>query len=102
MPDAPPHPEVRGCRRRALTPGGDERRDSRDVVGVGRVPKAEQHRDEEHDRDRRPVRQPCDPLVHARTSPHPPWSMMSMRVVRRAGIRFGNVAVRRRREGPSR
>jgi hypothetical protein len=63
VPRAPPQAEASGRGGRALATGRDERRDGSDVVGIGRVPQAEQHGDEQDDRDRRPVRHSRDPVV---------------------------------------
>ena len=73
--EAPPGAEPRGRPRRTLAARRDQRRHRGDVVGVGRVPEPEEHRDEEDDDDRRPVGEACDPVVepeHAPGSPAPP------------------------------
>ena len=47
--ETPEDPELGCAAAGSFPPGGDERRDGRDVVGVGRVTQSEQHRNEEND-----------------------------------------------------
>ena len=57
MAEAPPDAERGRAAPRPFAARGDQRRDRGDVVGVGRVAQAEQHRDEEDDEDRAALRE---------------------------------------------
>ena len=63
VPEPPPRAQARGGGGRALASGGDQRRDGRDVVGIGGVPEAEQHGGEQDDTERGSLGQPRHPLV---------------------------------------
>ena len=63
VPEAPRETEPGGRLRRALLGAGDQRRDGGEVVGVGRVPEAEQDSDEGDHEQRRPVGEARHPAV---------------------------------------
>ena len=56
-------PSRAAARLARSSPGGDERRHGRDVVGVGRVAEAEQRGDEDHDEDGAAAREAGDRVV---------------------------------------
>ena len=65
MAEAPERAEPGRSPAGALLPRGNERRDGGDVIRVGRMAQAEQHRDEEHDDDGSAVRETCDRVVES-------------------------------------
>src|SRR4030095_13472284 len=56
-------PRRGGAARCGAPPGGEHRRDSREVVWVSRMPQAEDERHDDHDADRRSRRERCDSFV---------------------------------------
>src|SRR5947207_12130943 len=63
MSEAPGEAETAGEPARALLLRADQRGHRGEMVGIGRVAQAEDDCDHDDDRDRCPVRGPCDSLV---------------------------------------
>ncbi len=63
MAEAPERAEPRRGPARAFAPRGNQGRDGRDVVGVGRVAQAEEDGDEDHDSHGGSVREACNCVV---------------------------------------
>lgn len=62
MPEAPPSSQA--CSRSSVSSlGGNERGDGNEVVGIGRMPQAEQESDAQRDEERRACKQALEPGI---------------------------------------
>jgi len=68
--EPPGEAETRGGARSAIATARDQGRDRRQMIRVGRVPKAEDDCDDDDQREGRPVRELCDPVVEPNISTH--------------------------------